>query len=446
MARFTNVHTHIFNTDCAPDRFLLVIPSSVIRSMPWFIKAFLSTRVTRTTIHWLSKQFSNISNRKHGATRSAFDKYIAFLNVGTQNSQLQVFQKALEVGQKIESDIRIVALTLNMDYMDSEPNTSDSFINYTTQLEEVKNIKRLYPDILYPFLSIDPRHAADEALVNWSKLYFERGFRTNNLEYPYFYGLKLYPALGFFPFDPRLAQIYKYAEAKGLPVMTHCTRVGSQYIGNYIENLVIRNHPMLGDDSDEEIKKAKNNIYSRINRYFEQDEWIKNNKKGNNDFACDLFGHPENYIPIMRSYPNLRICLAHMGGTNEIRMLEDLKSENGNDDLIEARKVDGVQWFDKIWQLMKVYPNLYTDISYTLSSFHTEKSLTHSKVLERVLMLMNDTDNFGNPLYERVLFGTDFFMTEQETHEAELYNITKKRLGQYYDVITRTNIEKYLGF
>jgi uncharacterized protein len=441
MARFTNVHTHIFNTDCAPDRFLLVIPSSVVRTMPWLIKAFLSTRATRASIHWLSKQFSKLSNRKHGAARSAFDKYIAFLNIGTQNSQLEVFQKAIEAGQKVENDLRIVALTLNMDYMDSEPNTSASFVNYTTQLEEVKNIKRSYPNNLFPFLSIDPRQAANQALVDWSKQYFERGFRYNGNDYPYFCGIKLYPALGFFPFDPKMELMYKYAEEKGLPIMSHCTRVGSQYIGNYIENLISRNQPMFGNMQDEEINKAKTSIYARIDRYFAQKDWIKNNKKGNNDFACDLFGHPENYIPLMRTFPNLRICLAHMGGSNEIRMLEDLKKEGGLDDIIEARKIDGVQWFDKIWQLMKIYPNLYTDISYTVSSFEE-----NNDVLKRVQLLMNDTDNDGKPLSERVLFGTDFFMTEQETYEVELYNITKRTLGLHYDAVTRTNIERYLGF
>lgn len=451
MARFTNTHTHIFNTDCAPDRFLLVIPSSVVRAMPSFIKLLLSTKAGRESIHLISKLYSKLNNSKNGAKRTAFDKYIAFLNIGTQASQLDVFQKGLAAGQKTEANLRLVALTLNMDYMDSEPNTSGSFVNYETQLEEVKNIKRLYPDTLYPFLSIDPRHVANSNMVTWSKAYFEKGFEYKGVVYPYFCGLKLYPALGYFPFDPRLLEMYEYAEQKGLPIMSHCTRVGSQYIGNYIESLIPREPAMLGNLEDEEIKKSRTDIYARIARYYSVDNskkkenWIKNNKKGKNDFACDLFGHPENYISIMRTFPNLKICLAHMGGANEIRMLTDLKNEKGNEDLLLAREYDGVQWFDKIWELMKKYPNLYTDISYTVSSFESDKPEEANKILNRVLQLMGDTDNFGNSLSKRVLFGTDFFMTEQETHEAELYDITKRTLSNYYELITRANVETFLG-
>ncbi len=441
MPRFTNIHTHIFNTNCAPDRFLMIIPNNVLRFAPSLVKWMLSGNISRAIIYRLSKLYSGVLNRKNSAERNAFDKYIAFLNIGTQATQLEVFQKALEAGRKADSSVRLVALTLNMDYMDSEPNTSNAYVNYESQLEEVKNIKRLYPEELIPFLCIDPRHAANEALLNWSKNYFEKGFMYKDVVYPYFSGIKLYPALGFFPFDPRLYQLYQYAEEKGLPIMTHCTRVGSQYIGNYIETLIPDQPEMIGDLNDEDINRAQISIYQRIARYKGQKDWIKNNKRGKNDFACDLFGHPENYIPLLKTFPNLKICLAHLGGTNEIRMLEDLRQEKGNDDLLLAREIDKIQWFDKIWQLMKAYPNLYSDISYTVSSFEE-----NDKVLNRVKQFLADTDTYGNPLSERVLFGTDFFMTEQEKREVELYDITRNTLTEYYHALTRLNTERFLGF
>lgn len=439
MPRFTNIHIHIFNTDCAPDRFLMVIPSTALRYAPGIVKWLLSGNISRALIHRLSKLYSGILNRSNSAERNAFDKYIAFLNIGLQATQLEVFQKALEAGRKADPDLRLVALTLNMDFMDSEPNTS-VYVNYESQLEEVKSIKRLYPEELIPFLCIDPRHSANEALVNWSKNYFEKGFEYRDKVYPYFAGIKLYPALGFFPFDPRLTEMYRYAEENGLPVITHCTRVGSQYIGNYIESLIPAEPAMIGDKEDEDIRKAQLAIYQRIQRYYNQKGWIKNNKRGKNDFACDLFGHPENYIPVLKTYPKLKICLAHLGGANEIRMLEDLRQERGNDDLLKAREVDTVQWFDKIWQMMKVYPNLYTDISYTVSSFEENE-----KILNRVNQMLADTDNYGGLLRDRVLFGTDFFMTEQEKRETELYEITRAKLFDHYDALTRENTARFLG-
>ena len=425
---FTNVHTHVFNSECAPDRFLRILPIPVVRKAPRIIKGVIDSKIGRGIIHGLFK----VWYRKSSDKRKAIDKYIAFLDVGTDVSQMEVFRTALEAGSTFDPAVRIVGLTMNMDYMDSQ--SSKKQISFVTQLEEVKKIKRYYPSTFFPFLGIDPRHKAGIDLVNFAKPYFETGaVSPEGKVYPYFCGIKLYPALGFFPFDPRLEELYAYAQEHQLPVMTHCTRVGSQYIGNLIESLIPDSPPMIDSASTVTVKAS---VEARITAYKTRG-WIKNSKLGENDLACDLFGHPENYIPVLEKFPDLRLCMAHMGGSNEIR-------KSMKDELADIRQVDPDSWFEHIERIMKIYPNLYTDISYTLSDFNDKDGDVFKATLAFLNTLVDPNDPQEGKLGDRVLFGTDFFMTEQEKREPELYAITKENLATWWDAIGKHNTQKFL--
>jgi predicted TIM-barrel fold metal-dependent hydrolase len=424
---FTNVHIHVFNSECAPDRFLRILPMSFIRKAPGLIKGVIDSKAGRKIIHGLFKILYN----KKADKRKEVDKYVAFLDVGTNASQLDVFRTALDAGKPFDADIRIVGLTMNMDFMDSQPSRKQ--ISFETQLEEIKAIKRYYPTHFFPFLGIEPRHKSGREMVNWAKPYFESGVVTpDGKVYPYFCGLKMYPALGFFPFDPKLEEIFRFAEEHHLPVMTHCTRVGSQYIGALIESLIPDSPSMIDIPGNQNILNARINIESRIAEYRKRG-WIKNSKIGSNDLACDLFGHPENYIPVLEMFPNLKLCLAHMGGSNEVAKLD-------TGDLKKIREVDIMSWFEHIEIMMKKYPNLYTDVSYTLSDFNDREGV----VYKTTVAFLNTLDNDGRRLGDRVLFGTDFFMTEQERRESELYAITKENLADWWDIIGRVNTHKFL--
>lgn len=424
---FSNVHTHVFNSECVPDNFLRILPNKTVRRMPKAIKALLDTKWSRATIVALSK----ISSKKDSNKRNSFDKYIAFLEVATQRKQLDVFELEFEVARQYDSQVRVVGLTMNMDFMDNRPSRHQ--ITFESQLEAVKDIKRYYPNNFFPFLGIDPRHKSGADLVNWSRSYFETGLWTNGKVFPYFSGIKLYPALGFFAFDPRLDDLYAYAEVNQLPVITHVTRVGSQYIGTRISELIpMKPAMLLPGNPSENVLTAQENIYNRIRIYAEQ-KWLEDSKIGNNDKACDLFSHPENYIPILEKYPKLKICLAHMGGSNEI-----VDNSKDDPDLQQIRRFDSQLWCDRIRDMMVRYPNVYTDISYTLSDLDNEQ------VLKAILKFMNTVDDRGEILAKRVLFGTDFFMTEQEKRESDLYKLAMKELAAFNDLITRQNPAEFL--
>lgn len=424
---FSNIHTHVFNSECAPDNFLRIIPSKFLRRRPKTIKRILDTKWVRKVIVF----FAQIGRKKDNNKRKTFDKYIGFLEVATQRKQLDVFELEFEVGKQFDSSVRIVGLTMNMDFMDNS--ASKYQISFESQLEAVKDIKRYYPNNFFPFLGVDPRHKSGADLVNWSKDYFERGLEKDGMIFPYFSGIKLYPALGFFAFDPRLDDLYAYAEINQLPIITHVTRVGSQYIGSKITELIPQKpKPKSLSNGNEESEKAMKEINDRIDAYYKKN-WIVDDKTGNNDKPCDLFSHPQNYIPILEKYPKLKICLAHMGGSNEI-----IDNSAKDPDLQKIRRVDPELWCDRIRDLMVKYPNLYTDISYTVSDLDDEKVKT------AIIQFMNTLDDQKQPLAKRVLFGTDFFMTEQEKRESELFKLSQIELSDFHDMITRDNPQEFL--
>jgi predicted TIM-barrel fold metal-dependent hydrolase len=348
----TNAHIHVFDARCAPDRFFLVLPAWVVRRFAQPLKSLLMSRAGLALINNLSWLTSSINDKGKIA------RYIAFTKIGSERSQEDVFQMALKVGKQYDASIRLIGLTLNMDHMDSEPSNPLNYKNYATQLEEVKNIKRNSPKHFFPFLCIDPRHKTGADLRDWVKDQLTDGFEHQGKLYRYFYGLKIYPAMGFFPFDPALEEVYAYAEEYGIPIMTHCTRGGSQYIGKYIQQLIPKEPKIMlstqkADDAFGEIKKL-------IEKY-DNNGWIKNSPIGNNDKACDLFTHPQNYIPVLEKFPKLKICIAHMGGEGEFYKTTELAKKgekdkekmHGFDDLLEIRPVEGdKRWLEWIQEMM----------------------------------------------------------------------------------------------
>jgi predicted TIM-barrel fold metal-dependent hydrolase len=436
-AKFTNVHLHVFNATCVPKNFLRILPKKTIRKIAPYVLNLLSTWAGRKIIFGLAK----IGASKDPIQRKSVDKYIGFLHIGLQKTQQEVFELDYDVIRAEDAEARMVALTINMDYMDEEVPP----MNYRTQIADVKNIKRYYPTAFYPMYGIDPRHLSGENGLAILKKEMESVLVHNDEILPYFCGLKLYPALGYFPFDQRLQLIYAYAEKNCIPLMSHCTRVGSQYIGATIESLIPKDLSLVYPSpiADATDAATKLELEGRIKKYYERG-WIKNSKIGDNDYACDLFGHPQNYIPILIRFPKLKICLAHMGGSTEI------DTQDSDASVKEIRLVADPQlWFDRLIDMMVQYEQLYTDISYTLSAFCEEKST----VLKRTLALMRTKDKNGKELAYRVLFGTDFFMTEQEMREAELIALAKSKLStettlegdNYWVLLTKANVRVYLG-
>ncbi len=232
-----------------------------------------------------------------------------------------------------------------------------------------------HPLRLLPMFHYDPRR--------WQT------YGKNGNTYPFsqvgdkglYIGFKIYTAQGYKPLDPRLPIMQNFyakcCEAQ-IPIMNHCTPGGaktyemSEYLNFYHFN-----------DSAEERSNQKKDA---------------DNKRDPEDYFDEHFSSPSAWEKLLNSevsiddddsqlcrpvkLNNLRLCLAHFGGPTS----------------------KGLQWNKKIIEMIidkdNPYPNLYTDIS---SSFADAGFREHFSEI------------IGNPenkrLKDRVLFGTDWFMT-----------------------------------
>ncbi|KAF2078708.1 amidohydrolase family protein [Flavobacterium sharifuzzamanii] len=394
-----NIHSHIFTGKCAPKDFLQV-GAKLGDGASSFLKWLILTR----PVSWIIVKLGNLIPKR----------ILQFLKIGVMASQEEVFldlKGAYDNSQY--SGIKIVALTIDMDYM-SDPDKKPEK-DFNSQIQDVYKLKKTYPNILFPFYGVDPRNPDIKNLQNLKRA----------LESKTFAGIKLYPPNGFFPFDIRLDSLYKYAEENNIPIMTHCTRGGSYYIGKNVWSVIPDNptslnptHPLMPI------------ITARIAAYKNaSDKSFRENAR-----ACNLFTHPENYIPVLDKYPNLKLCIAHLGGDIEILGLKNPDAKSAK--LFQtAKDIEGntKSWYDIIKQdiLIEKYPNTFTDISYSLCDENCMKQLSSD-------LINNLIDQ------KRVLFGTDYFMVAKENAELKVVAVGENNLKVYFPDLMSKNNQSYL--
>ncbi|PCJ06266.1 MAG: hypothetical protein COB16_13760 [Rhodobacteraceae bacterium] len=225
------------------------------------------------------------------------------------------------------------------------------------------------PGSVLPFATVDPRdpRSVRECLRALVDLKFK--------------GLKIYPRLGFAPDHPELMQkIYPLVDRLGLPVMTHCSRGGVQ-----------------GNDVC--------------------------------DYTGDGFTRPAAYLPVLRDFPRLRLCLAHFGGQVDWAAYVNASETRG-----------GENWMEQIRDMISSgrYPNLWADISYTLFQFDDFAPILR--------LLLSGTGDPSKRLRRRVLFGSDFYMTRQEKLSERAVSIRlRDALGEVlFEQIAQINPEVWL--
>ena len=200
-----------------------------------------------------------------------------------------------------------------------------------------------------------------------------------------FQGIKIYPNLGYPPDDPKLMKIYKMCIEGNFPVVTHCSPGGIWKYG------------------------------------------LSNKERRANS-------EPLNYKRILDTpgYQMLKLNLAHFGGAEEW-----VKHLSGR---TEPKKE--TPWVKTIYDMITSgnYPNLYTDISYTV--FTPKVQGLYIDLVDYLKVLLS------HPLVrKRVLFGSDYYMVERESiSEKEVSLLLRSRLGEdLYKQIAYTNPRVFLG-
>jgi predicted TIM-barrel fold metal-dependent hydrolase len=201
-----------------------------------------------------------------------------------------------------------------------------------------------------------------------------------------FRGIKIYPNLGYPPDDDTLMKIYEMCVTHDIPVLTHCSPGGIWQYG----------------------------LSAQTRRDYSQ---------------------PRSYERVLEAFPTLKLCLAHFGGAQE--WARRLKREVGKDKYPEE------PWVRTIYEMIangeQQYPNLYTDISYT--AFTPRVPGLYVDLVDYLKVLL------AHPrVRTRVLFGSDYYMIEQEKiSEKEASILLRSRLGEdLYKQIAYTNPREFL--
>ncbi len=335
--------------------------------LPFGLLRFLRTKTGAYLTHRMLTWLADVTNR------DSFERLSAFTGIGNLEDEGAIFD--LLQGY-YPATAHFILLPVDMDFMGA----GTAPVPYLDQLERLRRLKDdpAHAGRIHAFVAADPRRDGVTDLVK--RYVDDYGFD----------GIKIYPALGFLPQDERLDPIYAYAVERDLPILTHCSRGGVYYKGK------IRDLPVL----DTAPRNRK-----RLARY------------------TDGLSNPRNYFDVLKKFPDLKLCLAHMGGSDEC--LAWLKKPYPYDQ-------EGGNWLSLCLDLVREHENVYIDMAYT--AFEPE-------LLALMKVFANTTK-----VRERLLFGSDFYMVQRDVTEREFSIDLRAVLGEAdYERVAARNPAAFLG-
>jgi predicted TIM-barrel fold metal-dependent hydrolase len=170
------------------------------------------------------KVLKNIQTKKVGDPEAEFRKFIDEIFKTEQGATecckriMQKFLALLGLSHGPERMVRGIAERLIVASPEVSKRPYHTTPGFELQIARLIELRELYPDRVYPFLAVDPRR---EGLID----YIREGNLVDKERGPFF-GIKLYPRLGYMPNIPELEGLYEYCAAKGLPITTHCSYNG----------------------------------------------------------------------------------------------------------------------------------------------------------------------------------------------------------------------------
>ncbi|RPH29752.1 MAG: hypothetical protein EHM93_16940 [Bacteroidales bacterium] len=188
-----------------------------------------------------------------------FSRYIQTQKTTLKASKGVTDDGSVRLALKIIDEERSVKKTLKMKTTALKSSKAGSFYpteGYCYHMDKLMDLVISHKGQLFPFVAIDPRRPGIvDTLLTGS---FFQGDRR-------FYGVKLYPRMGYHPQCKTMDAVYKYCSDNQLPITYHCGKGGFP---------------------------------------------------PNTDWKYTKYGNPLNFEPIIKQYPSLKIDFAHMGSTD----------------------------------------------------------------------------------------------------------------------------------
>lgn len=350
---FYNAHIHTFQECDVPRKFL---PLGLVRIL-----------ATRAGFRVISRFLNNLNPYSDSDT---FDRYVKFVKIGKLGSQEKIFRECRDF---YPEGTKFIVLAMDMAFMGAGKVPRP----YQEQIKELAGLKKKFPQVI-PFIHIDPRRAGFFELLK--KSVEEWGFR----------GVKIYPPLGYFPYDKDLNPVYEYCIEKNLPVLSHCSPYNPVHF-----------------------KGGKKELHELLSKSINPVDVKGKSKKE----LCAHFTNPKNWEYVLNDFPDLKLCLAHFGSEYYWKKYLDEPDDPEN-------------WFVLIKEMISKYEHLYTDISFTLNK---------QEFFPLLKVLLSD-----HALRNKILFGSDFYMVETKTTERRFAIDLRAFIGEEnFKAIAADNPKKY---
>ena len=372
-----DAHCHVFNYDCVPE----VFQTRYLKAFnPKYLKAFLTV-----FNNWLDED-------------DVFDRARKLLKIAMKCNLVQIAEALLTESREIAATHQVIFIPLMMDFEygmgPASASNKPPDKNFKDQANETAQVARRYPGVFLPFIAADPRRI---------KQYKDAGdpqdphgirYLTDALENNGFWGVKIYPPLGYYPDDPYLMPLYDYCQAHQIPVTAHCS-----FGGGY---------------SNEEVPPGAAD--SKKKTYYRK------------------MANPTGWRKVLNKYPELKLNLGHFGGDIYERFMGVLWKDK-KQIRIERR------WRKTAVRLMNDFDNVYADISFHSAIFYDSEQY-FAQMKQHV-----EVDNIG----KKILFGSDWWVNrtmvsekqyiEQFCNLSRQFNISDKDLTS----IMSANAIKFLG-
>jgi len=295
------------------------------------------------------------------------------------------------------------------------------------------------PHRLLSLFSYDPRrYRLDTNAVKevngkpWDEPFARIAGYTNSNAKGIWLGFCMNPFLGFRPFDELcifLSAFYKQCANDNIPILAHCAPDGivTHRVMDYEwfdrENASRREEIVKKRNDDVQKKDVQNDVCSDIYRG-KDNVFVGNNTTDGDDAAqkldhfCRNYGHPRNWIPVLKRYPKLRLCLVGFGGNAEWGHEE--MSGWDREDIASLQR----EWIRCIVKLTK-YGNVYADISGLDIFSRTEQSNKVKERLKKMLKLIIEDNSDFTHLKYKLIFGTGWYLAkgDYEKYCTEFKNL-----------------------
>lgn len=446
------------------DHYLLLLPNSFLLKLAIVLfTIFFIARGRQAIWFLLKKMWGFLSILPDKKTVQFISRYINIGRFAYYKKQSGILGKLIA---QYPLGTGFVVLPMDMAYMDAGDIAAAG--NYERQMQELAGIKTDNKNV-YPFIFVDPRRkeVGTQTFFDWEcstpgTVVLKDCFLKEYLDKK-FNGFKIYPALGYYPFDEVLLPLWKYAADNQIPIMTHAIRGTIFYRGKKKKEW--DRHPIFKQaDGDKKFKdlllpELKNidfiNNFTHPLNYLclVEERLLRILVSQSSESIQALFGYTNTTTALTHNLTKLKLCFGHFGGDDEWQKFFENDRDNFTSQLIripgrgiQFLKDDSnieasmgaleeiwknVDWYTIIRSMMLQYTNLYADISY----------IVHDPA---IFPLLKQTLQIEN-IQKRVLFGTDFYVVRNHKSEKEMLAYLQASLTETeLDLITRYNPRAFL--